>query len=84
MPPRARGRCSLKVHDLPPAPTGFYYEMWFQVSGDKVSAVTFNTGSSGRATVRTVISANMHWGACWVTLERVGAGDKGRVVLRPT
>ena len=74
----------VKVHDLPPAPTGFYYEMWFQVSGDKVSAVTFNTGSSGRATVRTVISANMHWGACWVTLERVGAGDKGRVVLRPT
>ena len=74
----------VKIHDLRPAPTGFYYEMWFQVSGDKVSAVTFNTGSSGRATVRTAISADMHWGACWVTLEKVGAGDKGRVVLRST
>ncbi len=34
----------LKIHDLRPAPSGSYYEMWFNVGGDKVSAVTFNTG----------------------------------------
>jgi hypothetical protein len=56
--------------------------MWFQVSGDKVSAVTFNTSSSGDATIRTAISADMHWGACWVTEEKAG-GDTSQVVLRP-
>jgi hypothetical protein len=74
----------VKIDHLRPAPAGSYYEMWFQVSGDKVSAVTFNTGSSGRATVRAAISANMHWGACWVTLEKVGGPDSDRVVLRST
>jgi anti-sigma-K factor RskA len=74
----------LKIHDLRPAPSGSYYEMWFNVAGDKVSAVTFNTSASGRATVRTAISSNMHWGSCWVTLEKVGGGDDGRVVLRST
>jgi len=74
----------VKIDHLRPAPPGSYYEMWFQVSGDKVSAVTFNTGSSGRATVRAAISANMHWGACWVTLEKVGGPDGDRVVLRST
>jgi Anti-sigma-K factor rskA, C-terminal len=74
----------LKIHDLRPAPSGSYYEMWFNVGGDKVSAVTFNTSASGRATVRTAISSNMHWGSCWVTLEKVGGGDNGRVVLRST
>jgi hypothetical protein len=74
----------VKIHDLRPAPAGSYYEMWFQVSGEKVSAVTFNTSSSGHATVRSAISADMRWGACWVTLEKVGARDGGRVVLRST
>jgi hypothetical protein len=74
----------LKIHDLRPAPSGSYYEMWFNVGGDKVSAVTFNTSASGRATVRTAISSNMHWGSCWVTLEKVGGGDDGRVVMRST
>ena len=74
----------VKIDHLRPAPAGFYYEMWFQVPGDKVSAVTFNTGASGRATVRAAISANMHWGACWVTLEKVGGPDSDRVVLRST
>jgi hypothetical protein len=72
----------LKVHDLKPAPTGSYYEMWFRVSGDKVSAVTFNTSSSGDATVRTAISADMHWGTCWVTEEKAG-GTGSQVILRP-
>jgi len=49
---------------------------------DKVSAVTFNTSSSGDATVRTAISAGMHWGACWVTKEKAGGPEGGRVVLR--
>ena len=74
----------LKVHDLRPAGDGWYYEMWFRVSGEEVSAVTFNTSSSGDATVRTAISAGMHWGTCWVTRERVGVPDSGRVVLRST
>jgi hypothetical protein len=75
----------VKVHDLRPAPAGSYYEMWFQVSGEKVSAVTFNTSSAGSATVRSAISEDMHWGTCWVTLEKVGASDAGsRVVLRST
>jgi hypothetical protein len=74
----------LKIHDLRPAPAGSYYEMWFNVGGDKVSAVTFNTSASGRATVRTAISSDMHWGTCWVTMEKVGGGDDGRVVLRST
>jgi hypothetical protein len=73
----------VKVHDLRPAPAGSYYEMWFNVAGDKVSAVTFNTSSSGEATVRTAISADMRWGACWVTEEKAGTGDGSRVVLRP-
>jgi hypothetical protein len=74
----------VKIHDLRPAGDGWYYEMWFQVSGDEVSAVTFNTDSSGDATVRSAISANMHWGTCWVTLEKVGVPDTSRVVLRST
>ena len=74
----------LKIHDLRPAPPGSYYEMWFNVGGDKVSAVTFNTSSSGEATVRTALSADMHWGTCWVTMEKVGAGESDRVVLRST
>jgi hypothetical protein len=74
----------VKVHDLRPAGDGWYYEMWFQVSGDEVSAVTFNTNSSGDATVRSAISANMHWGTCWVTLEKVGVPDTSRIVLRST
>jgi hypothetical protein len=74
----------VKIHDLRPARSGWYYEMWFQVSDDEVSAVTFNTSSSGDATVRSAISADMHWGTCWVTLEKVGVPDSGRVVLRST
>jgi hypothetical protein len=73
----------VKVHNLRPAGHGWYYEMWFDVSGDKVSAVTFNTSPSGDATVRTAISADMRWGSCWVTLEKAGAGDGSKVVLRP-
>ncbi|MGH3140289.1 MAG: anti-sigma factor domain-containing protein [Gaiellales bacterium] len=74
----------VKVHGLGPAPSGSYYEMWFRVSGEKVSAVTFNTSAAGNATVRSAISADMHWGSCWVTLEKVGGPDVGRVVLRST
>jgi Anti-sigma-K factor rskA, C-terminal len=74
----------VKVHGLRPAPSGSYYEMWFRVSGEKVSAVTFNTSAAGNATVRSAISADMHWGSCWVTLEKVGGPDVGRVVLRST
>ena len=74
----------VKIHDLRPAPAGSYYEMWFNVGGDKVSAVTFNTNSTGTATVRTSIAADMHWGVCWVTLEKAGVGDRGQVVLRST
>ena len=74
----------VKIHDLRPAPSGSYYEMWFRVSGEKVSAVTFNTSEAGNATVRSAISADMHWGSCWVTLEKVGGPDGGRVVLRST
>jgi Anti-sigma-K factor rskA, C-terminal len=74
----------VKVHDLRPAGPGWYYEMWFKVSNDEVSAVTFNTSSSGDATVRSAISADMHWGTCWVTLEKVGDAGKSRVVLRST
>src|SRR6476661_3550353 len=72
----------VKIHGLRPAPSGSYYEMWFRVSGEKVSAVTFNTSDAGNATVRSAISADMHWGFCWVTLEKVGGPDGGRVVLR--
>lgn len=74
----------VKIHNLRPAGPGWYYEMWFQVSGDEVSAVTFNTSSSGEATVRSAISADMHWGTCWVTREKVGGPEGGDVVLRST
>ncbi|HSD03629.1 MAG TPA: anti-sigma factor [Gaiellales bacterium] len=74
----------VRIHDLRPAKAGWYYEMWFNVRGDEVSAVTFNTSSSGEATVRSAISSDMHWGSCWVTLEKVGGPDPGRVVLRST
>ena len=54
-------------------------------AGDKVSAVTFNTSYSGKATIRTAISADMHWGNCWVTLEKVGdPAEATAVVLRST
>ena len=74
----------VKIHNLRPAGKGWYYEMWFRVSNDEVSAVTFNTSSSGDATVRSAISADMHWGTCWVTREKVGGPDEGTVVLRST
>ena len=74
----------VKIHNLRPAGPGWYYEMWFKVSNDEVSAVTFNTSSSGNATVRSAISADMHWGTCWVTREKVGGPDEGTVILRST
>jgi len=74
----------VKIHDLRPAGPGWYYEMWFRVSGDDVSAVTFNTSSSGDATLRSAIAADMHWGTCYVTLEKVGDAGQRRVVLRTT
>lgn len=74
----------VKIHDLRPAGPGWYYEMWFRVSGDDVSAVTFNTSSSGDATLRSAIAADMHWGTCYVTLEKVGDAEQRRVVLRTT
>lgn len=74
----------VKIHNLRPAGHGWYYEMWFQVAGEEVSAVTFNTNSSGEATVRSAISSNMHWGTCWVTLEKVGVPDTSHVVLHST
>jgi hypothetical protein len=74
----------VKIHNLHPAGPGWYYEMWFKVSDDEVSAVTFNTSSSGDATVRSAIPADMHWGTCWVTREKVGGPDEGTVVLRST
>ena len=70
----------LHVRGLAPAPAGRYYEMWMRVGTDAVSVATFNTGTSGTATVRASLAGGMSWRSCWVTLERVGGGH--RTVLR--
>jgi hypothetical protein len=72
----------VRVHDLRPAPAGFYYEMWFQVGDERVSAVTFNTDSSGGATIPTTLPSGMHWRRCWVTMEQMTGGHHDHVVLR--
>jgi hypothetical protein len=72
----------VRIHRLPPASAGQYYEMWFSTGGnDKVSAVTFNTAAGGRATFKAVIPAGMSWRNCWVTREAIGGKTKPAMVL---
>lgn len=69
------------IKGLPHAGPGHYYEMWFKTGGiDNVSAVTFDTASGGKATIRAVIPASMRWRSCWVTLENQSGTGVARVL----
>ncbi|HXD71611.1 MAG TPA: anti-sigma factor [Gaiellales bacterium] len=67
---------------LPPAGAGQYYEMWFRTpSGEKVSAVTFNTADANRSSFTAVIPAGMTWHRCWVTREATDGGSTPQMIL---
>ena len=67
---------------LPPAGAGQYYEMWFRTpSGEKVSAVTFNTADAARSSFTAVIPAGMTWHKCWVTRETVSGASTPQMIL---
>ncbi|HKV68282.1 MAG TPA: anti-sigma factor, partial [Gaiellales bacterium] len=67
---------------LPPAGAGQYYEMWFRTpSGEKVSAVTFNTADGNRSSFTAVIPAGMTWHRCWVTREATNGGSVPQMIL---
>jgi hypothetical protein len=71
----------LRVSDLPPAPAGEYYEMWFTSKDDTVGIMAFNTNADGTVKVDGAIPAGMHWDRCWVSLES-DAGN-GHTVVKP-
>jgi hypothetical protein len=67
---------------LPPAGAGQYYEMWFRTpSGEKVSAVTFNTADANGSSFTAVIPAEMTWHRCWVTREATDGGSPPQMIL---
>jgi len=67
---------------LPPAGAGQYYEMWFRTpSGEKVSAVTFNTAGANRSSFTAVIPAGMTWHRCWVTREATSGDSAQQMIL---
>jgi hypothetical protein len=67
---------------LPSAGAGQYYEMWFRTpSGEKVSAVTFNTAGAGKSSFTAVIPAGMTWHRCWVTREDTSGGSMPHMIL---
>ncbi len=71
----------LKVSDLPPAPKGEYYEMWFSDGDDKVGMMAFNTAADGTVEVQGAVPAGMTWDHCWVSLER--QAPNGDTVVKP-
>ena len=73
----------LRVQNLPPAPAGEYYEMWFSSGDDTVGMMAFNTESNGTVTVKSAVPSGMAWSRCWVSLERQSGGATvDRPVLR--
>lgn len=73
----------LRVQNLPPAPSGEYYEMWFSTGDETVGMMAFNTETNGTVTVKSAVPSGMRWSRCWVTLERdTGSGTVQRPVLR--
>ncbi|MBI3448459.1 MAG: anti-sigma factor [Acidobacteria bacterium] len=56
---RAGGYWQVYVASLPPAGPGKTYQLWFVTAGAKISAGTFDTDSSGTATVRFEVPAGL-------------------------
>jgi hypothetical protein len=71
----------LRVSNLPAAPNGYYYEMWFGDGAKKMALLPFNT-SGGRATVVSEIPADVTWRTCWVSLENYADSAERGPVLR--
>ena len=71
----------LRVSNLPAAPSGHYYEMWFGDGAKKMALLPFNT-SGGRATVVSEIPADVTWKTCWVSLENYSDSAERGPVLR--
>jgi hypothetical protein len=76
---------SLDVHDLPPAPDGYYYQGWVRnAEDDAVTVGTFHM-RSGDATVTLWSGVDVHeYSTLTVTLQQEGAGPEssGKVYLR--
>jgi hypothetical protein len=70
----------LRVQNLPAAPKGHYYEMWFGDGRKRIGLLPFDT-TGGRATVVSAIPAGITWTACWVTLEDYHEGGTAPPVL---
>ena len=79
-PDGAMRQAVLRVENLPPAPAGEYYEMWFSSGNDSVGMMAFNTDPNGTVTVRSAVPSGMTWTHCWVTLERE---SNGKTIVQP-
>jgi Anti-sigma-K factor rskA, C-terminal len=76
---------SLDVHDLPPAPAGFYYQGWVRnAEDDSVTVGTFHMrAGDARVTLWSGVDVD-EYSTLTVTLQEEGAGPEssGEVVLR--
>ncbi len=56
---RGRSLWHLHASDLPPAPAGRTYQLWFITPGDRVSAALFNSDVNGEASLRVAVPAEI-------------------------
>jgi hypothetical protein len=76
---------ALDVHDLPPAPEGFYYQGWVRNSDDEAVTVGTFHMRSGDASVTLWSGVDVHeYSTLTITLQQEGAGPEssGKVYLR--
>jgi hypothetical protein len=56
---RDRALWHLHASDLPPAPAGRTYQLWFVTPGDRISAALFNTDVNGEASLRVAVPSEV-------------------------
>lgn len=81
---RSTGRALLVAHNLPPAPEGKAYQLWFILDGKPLPGALFKTDADGRALLKDVVPANATDPSAFaVTLEREGGetSPKGDMYL---
>jgi hypothetical protein len=79
-PDGAVRRVRIEVGDLPPAPRGHYYQLWWEVTGGDVRGMAFNTAADGSVVAETHAPSDQRWHRCWVTEDDV-SGHVERTVM---
>jgi cell division protein FtsB len=71
------GVITLTVSDLPPAPVGKAYQLWFMIGGHAIPGGVFVTGPEGQATMHGQVSAEARNAKAFViTLENSNGSNK--------